>query len=54
MFMTLFKLRGVRMSENQSNPTWQAELVARYPALCHQELSGRVTTPGLPSTQNTP
>jgi hypothetical protein len=49
MFMALFKLRGVRMSGNQSNPTRQAEVVARYPALFHHEFNGRVTTPGLPS-----
>jgi hypothetical protein len=29
--------------------TWQADLVARYPALFNQEINGRVTAPGYPS-----
>jgi hypothetical protein len=28
---------------------WQAQLVARYPALFNQEINGRVTAPGFPS-----
>ena len=35
------------MSGNQT--TWQADLVARHPALFDQEINGRVTAPGFPS-----
>lgn len=37
------------MSGNQADSTWQAERVARYPALFHQEFNGRVTARGYPS-----
>jgi hypothetical protein len=37
------------MSADQSNRTWQADLVARYQDLFHQEFHGRVTAPGFPS-----
>jgi hypothetical protein len=37
------------MSGSPTNPTWQAQLVARYPALFNQEINGRVTAPGFPS-----
>jgi hypothetical protein len=37
------------MSSNQSNRTWQAELVARYPNLFNEEFNGRVTAPGYPT-----
>jgi hypothetical protein len=30
------------------NRTWQADLVARYPALFNQEINGRVLAPGFP------
>ena len=36
------------MSGN-TNRTWQADLVARYPALFNQEFNGRVTAPGFPT-----
>jgi hypothetical protein len=36
------------MSANQSNRTWQADLVARYPALFDQESNGQIGTPGYP------
>ena len=36
------------MSGN-SNRTWQADLVARYPDIFNQEFEGRVTAPGYPS-----
>lgn len=38
------------MSKNQTNPTWQAALIARYPDLFNQEFNGQVTAPGYPST----
>ena len=37
------------MSASQTNRTWQADLVARYPDIFNQEFAGRVTTPGYPS-----
>ena len=37
------------MSANQTNRTWQADLVARYPDIFNQEFEGRVTAPGYPS-----
>jgi hypothetical protein len=37
------------MSGNPTTPTWQSQLVARYPALFNQEIYGRVTAPGYPS-----
>lgn len=37
------------MSANQTNRTWQADLVADYPDLFNQEFNGRVTAPGYPS-----
>jgi hypothetical protein len=36
------------MSGNQSNRTWQAQLVARHPGLFNQEINGRVIAPGYP------
>jgi hypothetical protein len=38
------------MSGNQTNRTWQADLVDRYPGLFIEEFNGRVTTPGYPTT----
>jgi hypothetical protein len=38
------------MSGNQTNRTWQAELVDRYPGLFNQEINGRVMAPGYPNT----
>jgi hypothetical protein len=38
------------MSGNQTNRTWQAELVDRYPGLFNQEINGRVMAPGCPNT----
>jgi hypothetical protein len=40
------------MSADQSNRTWQTELVARYPALFNQEFNGRVTAPGYPAVND--
>jgi hypothetical protein len=37
------------MSANQTNRTWQAALVARYPELFNQEFNGRITAPGYPT-----
>jgi hypothetical protein len=37
------------MSGNPTTPTWQSQLVARYPALFNQEIHGRVIAPGYPS-----
>jgi hypothetical protein len=37
------------MSGSPRNPTWQAQLVARFPALFSQETNGRVSAPGFPS-----
>jgi hypothetical protein len=36
------------MSGNQSNRTWQAQLVARHPGLFNQEINGPVIAPGYP------
>jgi hypothetical protein len=38
------------MSGSQTNRTWQADLVARYPGLFDQQINGRVTAPGYPTT----
>lgn len=38
------------MSGNQTNLTWQSQLVARHPDLFNQESNDRVTTPGYPTT----
>jgi hypothetical protein len=40
------------MSGNQTNPTWQSALLARYPQLFNQELDGRVMAPGYPNTED--
>jgi hypothetical protein len=37
------------MSGSPTTPTWQADLVARYPDLFNQEIHGRVIAPGYPS-----
>jgi hypothetical protein len=37
------------MSGKQTNRTWQAELVDRYPGLFIEAFNGRVTTPGYPT-----
>jgi hypothetical protein len=37
------------MSGNQSNLTWQAALLARYPDLFIEESGGRIGTPGYPT-----
>jgi hypothetical protein len=37
------------MSGSPTTPTWQAQLVARYPDLFNQEIHGRVIAPGYPS-----
>jgi hypothetical protein len=37
------------MSGSPTAPTWQAQLVARYPDLFNQEIHGRVIAPGYPS-----
>jgi hypothetical protein len=36
------------MSGSPTTPTWQAQLVARYPDLFNQEVHGRVVAPGYP------
>jgi hypothetical protein len=36
------------MSANPTTPTWQSQLIARYPDLFNQEINGRVTRPGHP------
>src|ERR1700756_1687587 len=49
----MFLFRLVRCVEfvmsGNTNPTWQANLVARYPQLFNQEFDGRVVAPGFPS-----
>jgi hypothetical protein len=37
------------MSGNQTNRTWQAALLARYPDLFIEESNGRIGTPGYPT-----
>ena len=37
------------MSANQTNRTWQAALLARYPDLFIKESNGRIGTPGYPT-----
>jgi hypothetical protein len=37
------------MTGNQPNRTWQANLVARYPALSNEVSHGRTSTPGYPT-----
>jgi hypothetical protein len=40
------------MSGNPTNPAWQVQLIARYPALFNQEINGRFAAPGFPSVGN--
>jgi hypothetical protein len=37
------------MSGSPTKPIWQAQLLARYPALFNREINGRVSAPGFPS-----
>jgi hypothetical protein len=37
------------MSGSPTTPTWQSQLIARYPDLFNQEIHGRVIAPGYPS-----
>jgi hypothetical protein len=40
------------MAGNQTAQTWQAALLARYPALFNQEINGRIITQGYPSVDD--
>lgn len=40
------------MSGNQQNRAWQAELIARYPALFDVRVGGRTQTPGFPTVED--
>jgi hypothetical protein len=41
-----------KMPGNQTDLSWQARLVARFPMLFRQEFNGRVTAPGHPSVRD--
>jgi hypothetical protein len=49
MFTVVGIIGGVAVSGNQTNRTWQAALVARYPDLFIEESNGRIGTPGYPT-----